>query len=317
MRKAEGCNQELADIVESSKLLNMFVDDLKLARKSPDTINSYKGIVRNFIKFLGDNSTSPQAANLDIFKLYLGSLKKVSKNSIKRTFVILSEFYEFLIINELYALPNPIKPFAHRYLRDYKESSSEERYCPTTDEVIHLVNSVFSARDKCLIVLAAKTGLRRKEVSELDLSSLDMDKMTLKVTPTAKRSNLIVFFDEETRFLLNRWIRQRQSWDGANGPALFINRYGERLGRQAIDKLFRKYANAANLYKGSNISEKVTIHCLRHWWTTAMLAGKMSMEDVSRLRGDAGQHAASRYYHPNMKELQAKYLAIIPQFGLL
>jgi len=119
----------------------------------------------------------------------------------------------------------------------------------------------------------------------LDFVDLDINKMTIKLKKTAKRTNRLVYFDEETAYVLRRWLKQRENRNkDKNHPALFISKYGDRLDLYPIDDLFRKYAKRAGLYKGTEIEDKITPHCARHWFTTELLEAGMSFEHVQHLR---------------------------------
>ncbi|MGD0953323.1 MAG: tyrosine-type recombinase/integrase [Methanotrichaceae archaeon] len=301
----------------TEELIKRFEEDLKTAGKAKNTIQTYPQTIRAFSRFVDGNLLGATKENL---QAYLNSMRDrdFRQTTIGRYFIILSKFYEFLIYTELYTQANPIITFRKRYLRPFKGSSgSSQRWCPTTEEVTKLVNSILNTRDKAIVVLLFKTGIRRKELSELDFSDLDINKMTIKLKKTAKRTNRLVYFDEETAYVLGRWLKRREILNKGKNPALFLSKYGDRLDLYPIDDLFRKYAKMTGLYKGAEIEDKVTPHCARHWFTTELLEAGMSFEHVEHLRGDKGKSAASRYHHPNENKLKGEYQRSIPQFGLI
>ena len=56
--------------------------------------------------------------------------------------------------------------------------------------------------------------MRRSELRALDVSDVDMIKMEIRLKPTSKRSNRLLFFDEETADVLQNWLVSRQeTWD--------------------------------------------------------------------------------------------------------
>jgi integrase/recombinase XerD len=58
-----------------------------------------------------------------------------------------------------------------------------------------------------------------------------MQAITLK--PTAKRTNRVVFFDDEADILLHRWIKARELRAKPGEDALFVGTRG-RLGQEGI-----------------------------------------------------------------------------------
>ena len=302
--------------VNGEGLIARFTEDLKTAGRSGDTIKSYVSTVRQFCTFVNGGLLNVTKENL---QGYLNNMRSrnLRKSSIKRHFTILSEFYKFLIYNELYTSANPITAFRERYLKEYKGSSGGgERYCPTTTEVIALVNSVLNTRDKAIIVMLFKTGVRRKELSELDVSDVDLEKLTAILKPTAKRTNRRVYFDDECAYILSRWLTRRETLNANNNPALFLTKDGTRMSRGAIDDMFLKYSRAAG-FTGTRIESKLTPHCCRHWFTTELEEAGMSYEHYSHLRGDKGTASASRYIHVKEKKLLEEYLRCIPRLGIL
>ena len=66
-------------------------------------------------------------------------------------------------------------------------------------------------RNKAIIVLLAKTGIRRNELITLDVSDVDIVEMKIRLKPTAKRTNRIVFIDAEAAFYSQGLVRD-QRW---------------------------------------------------------------------------------------------------------
>jgi integrase/recombinase XerD len=303
------------DQIEAGKLIDTFTEDLKLSRKSPDTIRNYPNIVRAFCKFVNGDLL---VITKDTLREYLGTMitRNLKHASIERNFTVLSEFYEFLIYSDLYTLANPVTAFRKRYLRVYKAGSEAGvRKSPSTSEVIKLVNGIYNTRDLAVVVLLFKTGMRRKELSELDISDVDMTTRTITLKPTAKRTNRTVFFDEECAYVLGRWLKRRENINKHGNPALFISQFGDRLKPHAIGELFMKYAKKVGLY-GNTIETKITPHCARHWFTTELIEAGMMFEHVQHLRGDKGQESANRYHHIKEAELREEYEKCMPVFGI-
>lgn len=299
--------------MEYETLIAAFTEDLKLARRSPDTILTYPYTVRAFCKFIKGNILEVTKNDL---KSYLSSMmdRGLKPSSVERHFVIISDFYKFLIYSEVYKLSNPVTDeFWERYLRPYKGSVRGQRKCPTTEEVKKLVHSILNARDLAIIVLMFKTGCRRKEISELDRQDVNLETGTIVLKETRKRTNRTVFIDAETIFVLRRYLNRRKD----DNPALFLSYQGNRLANHPIDVLFKKYVKLAGLYKGERIEDKITPHCCRHWNGTALYNGSMRTEFIDYLRGDKGNTPFSKtYLHPDPQAVKAEYLRCIPNLGL-
>lgn len=186
------------------------------------------------------------------------------------------------------------------------------------EEMARLINSAMDIRDKAIIALLAKTGIRRNELISLDVDDVDMVDQSIRLKPTAKRTNRTVFFDDETAFILHRWLRARESRNIKNSRALFINSMGERLNRNGVYLAVTRAAERVGLHDPSSDrpEDHFTPHCCRHWFTTHLRRAGMPREFIQELRGDVRREAIDIYDHIDKKELRESYLAHIPQLGI-
>jgi len=128
----------------------------------------------------------------------------------------------------------------------------------------------------------------------------------LKKTP--KRSNRIVFFDDETALVLRRWLRVRERLKPRT-KALFINYASKRrIDRNTLFNIVVKHSSKLGL--------RISPHDLRHWFTTWLRRNKMPREFIKELRGDRRREAIDLYDHIDEEELREAYLACIPKLGI-
>jgi integrase/recombinase XerD len=168
-----------------------------------------------------------------------------------------------------------------------------------------------------MIVVLAKTGIRRGELVGLDISDIDWEEQSLSVPDVAKRTNQLVFFDGETSRVLQRWLRTRERHEPET-DALFTNLYGNRLQGHGVSHVVKQRAEAVGLHDpdATDLSERFTPHCCRHWFTTHLMRSGMKREFIQELRGDSRGDAIDIYDHIDEQELREAYLAHIPTLGL-
>jgi integrase/recombinase XerD len=132
-----------------------------------------------------------------------------------------------------------------------------------------------------------------------------------------KRSNRIVFFDDECARMLKRWMAQRKKLNSKT-EALFTNEYGGRLNRNGVYNLVTKYAETVGLHdpKSDRVEDHFSTHNCRHWFTTWLRRNGMPREFTKTLRGDKRKDAIDIYDHIDKEELRKAYLAFIPQLGI-
>ena len=308
--------------VSDEDLIESFTNDCKLRNMTKETIRGYRGQLRIFDSFLKRNNSDLLHVNRDVirsFIQYLREERKNSQNRVENYLSALSTFYEYGVYERMIS-SNPILEVRKRYLRNYKANASQQqRKMISVEEMAMLIGSIMDPRDKAIATLLAKTGIRRGELIKIDLDDIDREKLSITLKPTPKRSNRIVFFDDECGRVLRRWLRVRDELQVADGcKALFINPYGERLKRSGVYNAIIRWATKVGIHNpGSDkLEDHFTPHCCRHWFTTHLLRTRMPREYVKELRGDARNEAIDIYHHIDREELRMTYLAHIPQLGI-
>lgn len=275
---------------------------------------------KEYCTFLEVRGKDPLTSDRDDLRAFLAHLKirGLKFRTIDRIYSCLSAFYEFLIIEGLLEY-NPILPFRKYYLRRYKhDNDSEIRKLISVEDASRLVNSILDTRDRCILVLLFKTGMRVGELTSLDLRDINLDKGEVKLKLKKKRSNRILFLDNEAITVLERWLIARKKRTGAEDEALFLSKIGTRITKRTIEELTLKHAERVGLHnpKAERLEDRFTPHCCRHWFVTHLLRAGMSRDFVKELRGDTRGEAIDIYNHIDKQELKESYLSYIPQLGI-
>ena len=115
-----------------------------------------------------------------------------------------------------------------------------------------LIDSADSLCTKAMFLFFAKTGIRRQELIDLDVQELYLSKKYAILKPHAKRSNRIVFFDNECAQVLKSWLKWRHN-HGIKNPALFIGVQGGRsAGMQSTTKPQNTPSDSASITPKAN-----------------------------------------------------------------
>jgi integrase/recombinase XerD len=298
-------------------LIDMFRRDLKLRELSSITCRIYPQRVAEFANFLHGDLRIVDRENLKSYLGYLRNDRSLKKKSIQCIFTSLSSFYDFLEDEKL-VNSNPVRSMT-KYLRSYKQTNeSQDKQLISVEEASMLVNSVLDTRDKAVILLLLKTGIRCNELLSLDIQDLDLTEMTIRLKPTPKRSNRIVYIDQETADVLSRWLKARENRNKYGSSALFLTIRGTRPEISGVERMVEKRAEKVGLHdpRSKRTDSHFTPHCCRHWFTTHLIRAGMSRDFVKELRGDVRGDAIDIYIHIDKKELRESYLAHIPQLGV-
>ncbi len=160
-------------------------------------------------------------------------------------------------------------------------------------------------RDRCMLELMHRCGLRVTETCELHLRDVDWSagEIRLRAEITKGHREAVVYLDSPTLALLGRWKAARRSY-GAGKPWLFVcvrtGERGEPLSRRAVYKMVRRRAEKAG------IDRPVWPHMLRHSYATALLGEGFTIAEVQRLMRHSDIRTTAVYLEVRDEQLREK-----------
>lgn len=308
------------DRLKSDEIVEAYLQDCLVRGMSPRTMPGYKSALRVFRVYLNQINVDILDVNRDVLRGFLEHIRKkgLTQRSLESSFTVLSSFYEYLNYEGL-ASKNPVSEVRKRYLKSYKDNGdNHERKLISIEDMAKMINSEMNIRNKAILTLLAKTGIRRNELVSLDVSDIDLIEMKITLKPAHKRTNRVVFFDDETAFILRRWIKIREGMNKKQIPALLLSARRDRLSGNGVLDIVSKAAARVDLsdMSSSNPSDHFFPHCCRHWFTTHLRRAGMPRGFIQELRGDVRRETIDIYDHIDKKELRESYLAHIPQLGI-
>jgi len=154
-------------------------------------------------------------------------------------------------------------------------------------DVKKLIDVIHNVRDRALILLLLRTGMRIGEVLGLTMNDIDIPEKKIRLMEGEKNERgRVVYVSSDALFVLKRWLRIRKKEE----TYLF---YGQRHGRlcySAARSCFVKYLRKARLdQKG------YTVHCLRHTFASELLNAGMRLEVLQELLGHEDIEVTRRY----------------------
>jgi len=165
--------------------------------------------------------------------------------------------------------------------------------------------AAIQSRDRAMLAVYYGCGLRRNEGIQLDLSDINFDQSLIHVRKGKGYKERFVPMHQSTRATLTEYIYDHRPTltKGKKSDALFLNRYGNRLGSQML-YLRLKYLQ----YHTDDLTlqeKEIGLHTLRHSIATHLLAAGMKLESISRFLGHSSLESTQVYTH----------LAGVPQVG--
>lgn len=148
-----------------------------------------------------------------------------------------------------------------------------------TDEVEQLLRSGKKVetflRDRSLIVLAYRSGLRCFELVALEPKDIDGDRGTITVHHGKGDQSGVVAMDPLGWAHLTEWIKQRETWGVPDGSKLFCTRAGGPLASRQVRAMFQRRTAAAGL------SKRAHPHGMRRTMASEMAAEGVPLIDIS------------------------------------
>jgi integrase/recombinase XerD len=154
-------------------------------------------------------------------------------------------------------------------------------------DIRKLISVIDNVRDRALILLLLRTGIRIGEALGLRLNDLDVQDRKVHLFQGEKNSmGRVVYLSEDALFALKRWLQERDK-----GKEFLFHGHGYgHLCYSTGRNLFIKYLKKAGLdQKG------YTIHCLRHTCASELLNAGMRLECVQQLLGHQDIEVTRRY----------------------
>lgn len=147
-------------------------------------------------------------------------------------------------------------------------------------------------RDKALLELMYATGMRVSEVIALNLDDVSMNPPRVRCVSQGKgRKERIVPLGMRAVQALQAYLQRgrAQLMPSSEEKALFLNHRGQRLTRQGLWLIIKRYVRAVG------IRTEVTPHTLRHSFATHLLREGAGLQEVQRLLGHANLSTTQVY----------------------
>jgi len=157
------------------------------------------------------------------------------------------------------------------------------------DDVRQLVAALEGVRDRAIILILLRTGMRIGELLNTILEDVNLKQRRIEIYEAGKtREGRVVYLSDDALEALKAWLKVRES----HKTYLFYSQGKHRhsISYPAVRMMFIKYLHKAGLsHKG------YTLHCLRHTCASELLNAGMRLESVQQLLGHSTIEMTRRY----------------------
>lgn len=273
---------------QQQQYLDHFIDSLLVERNlAKKTLYAYKIDISGMLQWFNMRKISSlDEKTVFSYFLYLQNEVELKAKSIRRKYVSIKQFFQYLNIeyeiNEIFFRFSTRKFQIPKSLPKTLTRDEIKNLISATSLEFQSVSSEFfrrlCIRNMCIIEILFCLGLRIGEIEALDVEDYNRDECSLLIHGKGNKERLLFISSPVVCQKLHLWIRTRPEMNPSDS-ALFINKYGNRLGIYSIENIFYKYRQR------SHINPEATPHYMRHSFATQLLNNGASIRDVQELLG--------------------------------
>lgn len=252
------------------KLVNDFRAELDILGKREFTILNYCSTIKNFLKFVQENNWELDELSVEHVKEWFKSLreKNISHRALARHLFALKSFFKLVLKKDI---DMPVPRFEER-LPNFL----------TVDEIRKLINAAgemekddfLNLRNKTMLMLAFDCALRKRELVNLDVDDVDLERGMVRIRGKGGREEYVHIIEDATISYLQKYLETRSGRVVPGEKALFISILGKRIHPNTIEHIFKKAKQLAGIEK------KGSVHLLRHSRATFLLQSGWDIREV-------------------------------------
>lgn len=271
------------------------------------TVHEYEHDLRIFFEYLEPHLAEDltlkgiDTRTIREFLAYLRAERGYTPNALNRKIACLKSFFRFLE-DEKHIAASPMQRISSardgRLLPKVLTEEEVDRILETAAERVESApNREYALRDRAILELLYATGMRLAEVVGLNLNDVDMDKLSLRVTGKGNKQRY-VFMNRIAAAALKDYLACRPK---AKSTAVFLNRFGNRLSRRAVEITFEKVLAEAGIDKSASP------HTMRHSFATHMLEGGSDLVTIKELLGHESLSTTQVYTNISRRRMREVY----------
>lgn len=288
--------------------IDRYLVNMEVLNKAPATISTARF---RFDKFLDwcemrsiENAEEVTFQKLQSFQKYLARYKTRSGNKI--------------IVDTQHAILSTLKQFFQWMRRqgNLPSDPAENLELPklsakalpnkglTPEEVAKLfktpnVKTKLGLRNITMLAVLYSTGIRRKELSLIDIKDIDFKEQSMLVHGKGSKERIVILGDVACSWLKAYLADSRPELErGAGGDALFLNKNGDRMSVKGLSHTVKR------IYEKAGVHKQGSTHLMRHTFCTQLVVSGCGLRVVQKLMGHSTMEYLARYSSLDLSDLQ-------------
>jgi site-specific recombinase xerD len=321
-----GAVPQLVSVKEFSPLIREYASyKMSIQGCSQKTVDEYLLDLRTFFRFLisRDLDISLESAEfyqVDVSTVGLDRLREITQDDIyqflfytgtvrnnhwsarARKLASIRSLYKYLVSKRHYLTENPTvdidSPKAQKTL---PKVLSLDEALRLLEAVRHDTDSPNRVRDYAILTLFLNCGMRVSELCGINLTDLDDDLRSLRVTGKGSKER-VIYLNDACRAALSDHLKIRTSdvYRTVTDKALFLSRLNVRINVKTVQAMVYRYLKRAGLE-----SKHYSVHKLRHTAATLMYqSGKVDVRVLKDILGHEQLNTTQIYTHVSSREME-------------
>lgn len=265
-------------------LRQRMTDDLRLRNRSLRTIKTYIACVAHFARHFGKSPELLGPEEIRQYQVYLVEQRRVSWSYFNQAVCALRFLYRHTLGRDwaVEHIPFPRQP----------------RKLPVVlsqGEVIRLFDAVRSLKQRAILMTAYGSGLRLSEVTHLQVSDIDSERMMIRVRQGKGQKDRYVMLSPTLLEILRLYWR-------AERPANWL--FPSKREDQPIShSVVQRACHQAGIDAG--LTKRATVRSLRHSFATHLLEAGTNIRIIQTLLGHNSVSTTQRYTYISDKTVRA------------
>jgi len=151
-----------------------------------------------------------------------------------------------------------------------------------------------------MIELLYSSGLRLAELTNLNLTDIDLKEAIITVTGKGNKTRQLPV-GRQALSAVKSWLKRRQELKKTEGSALFLSKHGKRLSPRSIQDRLKQMSIKQGM------PGKVHPHMLRHSFASHLLESSGDLRAVQELLGHENISTTQVYTHLDFQHLSNVY----------
>lgn len=259
-----------------------YLEKLQRKRYSPNTINTYTSLFKEFINYYGDqNAEALTEKEINTYLDYLISEKSISSSTQNQVINAIKFYYEKVLGMDkmVFEIDRPRR----------------ESHLPTVlskEDVKQILKATQNLKHRCMLTVIYSAGLRSGELINLKTEDIDSKRMLIHIRQGKGKKDRMTLLSKNALALLREYYK-------AYTPTkwLFEGMNGDQYSATSLRQVFQNSLTEAQL------TGKYRLHDLRHSFATHLLESGTDLRYIQTLLGHSSSKTTEIYTHVSERHI--------------